>query len=196
MPFVPLLSILYVSSVSIVVFWPWRILNLLSLVLTCRPSVRPYVCILELATQAQGDLALLHRPEHPLPLRQTISTPPLSPHTQIPLLNSTSASAVPNMSTKRASNLRTGILCLCGNAASASGKAKMLVVRIRPRFTGRTRWGRLRNQVRCCNRTRMRGGSTMIGVALRTREMAVWVTAWTAAVRDLPRDWDSGWDSG
>ena len=35
----------------------------------------------------------------------------------------------------------------------------------------------------------MRGGITIMGVELRTRERAVSETARVAALRDLPRDW-------
>lgn len=120
----------------------------------------------------------------------------------IPRLNSTFPS-FPPLSQNCSSNDFTCTACLWGKAARARGKAKMDVVKINPssmsvrvlpqviryipKFTGNTILGLLFNHRVSCNRTKIKGGNTMIGVELSTLLNAVSPTANVAAFLLFPR---------
>ena len=107
------------------------------------------------------------------------------PH--MPLLNTTFPFSPP-LSQNSFSRLEASTLCLCGNAARAKGSANRLVVRIRPRLTGRVSLGFFFSHSCFCNRTKIRGGMTMIGELFNTLLRAVSETARVAAFLLLPKD--------
>ena len=103
----------------------------------------------------------------------------------IPRLNSTCPSNPP-FPQNSSSNDFALIACLCGKAPNASGSANNDVARITPRLIGITILGLAFNHAVFSSLTRTSGGTTMMGVALRTREMAVSPTAKVAAFLLLP----------
>ena len=125
----------------------------------------------------------------------------------MPLLNSTFPS-LPPLSQNCFSRDIADTACFWGKAARARGRAKIEVVRIKPasvlvigfygkqccipRFTGSVILGLRFSHSVCCNRTRTRGGSTIIGVELSTLLSAVSPTASVAAFLLFPRlcTWD------
>lgn len=104
----------------------------------------------------------------------------------IPRLNSTFPS-LPPLSQNCSSRDFAETACLWGKAAKARGSAKMEVVSISPRFTGSVILGLRFSHSVCCNRTRTKGGSTIIGVELSTLLSAVSPTASVAAFLLFPR---------
>lgn len=85
------------------------------------------------------------------------------------------------------SNLETGISLLCGNTANAKGNATNDVVKINPILVKISSvFDFPFNNLDCCNFTKIKGGITMIGVALMTLLAAVSPTAYKAAVFDVP----------
>ena len=74
------------------------------------------------------------------------------------------------------SNLRNSVNCTLNSTVNTI-----------PRLTGRVMRGLLLSQSVCCSRTKIKGGSTMIGVALNTRLNAVSPTANVAAFLLFPK---------
>ena len=105
---------------------------------------------------------------------------------QIPRLKTTIPSSPP-LSQNSFSNVCALTDCLCGNAPRANGKATKLVVKISPRFVGRTKRGFRFSHSIFCNCTSATAGMTITGELFKTRLKAVSLTARVAAFLLFPR---------